>query len=159
MFKVHDRDSVVAAERTTASESTPSASPEAPPSTAAEHESPHEASRYDAGTGQGTISRMPTGETIDHPVLDGATETDEAQRSTENPFRGRRDPSLGEWNYSHAHAEEDDLENEPELRHKREAEEAAHANDLEPRHWYKYDPGREERNRLKRGDTGPTTAM
>ncbi|MHA3724082.1 hypothetical protein ACXR2T_09410 [Leucobacter sp. HY1910] len=112
-------------------------------------EAPHPASRYDAGTGQGTLFRMPQGDVIEHPVLDGATEGRAAQRATENPFRGHRDPAMGEWNYVHPHDHEDEVAYEPERRREREAEEAAHANDPEPRHWYKYDPFREERNREK----------
>lgn len=112
-------------------------------------EPPHAASRYDAGTGQGTISEIPSGKTLDHPVLDGSTESRVAQSSTQNPFRGHRDPALGEWNYSHAHDYDDDLANEPELRREYEAAIEAHANDLEPRRWYKYDPFRRDRNRMK----------
>lgn len=112
-------------------------------------EAPHPASAHDAGTGQGTLFRMPKGEVLDRPVLDGSTESSEAQRSTVNPFRGLKDPALGEWNYEYPHAHEDEVEYEPERRQVREAEEAAHADDPEPRHWYKYDPFREERNREK----------
>lgn len=112
-------------------------------------EPPHAASRFDAGTGQGTISRIPAGKTLDHPILDGSTESRVAQGFTENPFRGRRDPALGEWNYSHAHEYEDDLAHEPELRRKYDAFVLAHENDLEPRRWYKYDPFRRDRNRAK----------
>lgn len=123
-------------------------------------EPPHAASRYDAGTGQGTISRIPQGKTLDHPILDGATESKVSQSFTDNPFRGRRDPALREWNYSHAHDHDDDLVNEPELRRQHDAEVAAHANDYEPRHWYKYDPFRNERNRMRHmGDTDSKTAM
>lgn len=122
------------------------------------HDAPHPASRFDAGTGQGTYIRRPTGPLLEHPVLDGATESPAAQHATENPFRGHRDPAMGEWNYAHHAPHEDDMDYEPERRREREAEAAAHANDLEPRHWYKYDPFREERNRLKRGNADPSAA-
>lgn len=123
-------------------------------------EPPHAASRYDAGTGQGTISKLPHTKTLDHPILDGSTESKVSQSFTVNPFRGLRDPALREWNYSHAHDFEDDLSNEPRLRRQHDAEAAAHANDLEPRHWYKYDPFRKERNRMKlMGGTASNTAM
>ena len=54
---------------------------------------PHSASRYDAGTGQGTV-RNPHYEsrTLDHPVLDGATESPRSQAATMNPYRGYVDP-------------------------------------------------------------------
>lgn len=112
-------------------------------------EAPHGASRYDAGTGQGTLFTMPKGELLEHPVLDGSTENRRSQRATENPYRGRRDPALGEWNYAHANAPENDMKNEPLLKRIHEAEAAVHASEREPRHWYKYDPDRVERNRLK----------
>lgn len=139
MFKQHHRKVGAAAQRTPASQV----------SRMTRGEPPHAASRYDAGTGQGTISRMPEGKTLDHPVLDGSTESKVSQGFTENPFRGRRDPALGEWNYSHVHAHDDDLANEPELRRQYDADVTAHANDLEPRRWYKYDPFRRDRNRAK----------
>ena len=118
---------------------------ESPP----EMDQPHEASRYDAGTGQGTLFKVPHGDVLEHPVLDGATESSASQRATVNPFRGLRDPAQGEWNYAHPHDHENEVAYERERRRKREMEEAAHANDPEPRHWYKYDPFREERNRQK----------
>lgn len=62
-------------------------------------EEPHAASRFDAGTGQGTVSGPPPGETQDRPILDGSTEGGEAERGTVNPHRGRADPSLSEWDY------------------------------------------------------------
>ncbi|MBP1326180.1 hypothetical protein JOF28_001412 [Leucobacter exalbidus] len=67
------------------------------------HEPPHAASRFDAGTGQGTILKMPTGTKLEHPVLDGSTEGRVAQSATINPFRGLPDPALGEWRYGHEH--------------------------------------------------------
>lgn len=65
-----------------------------------DRETPHPASGTDAGTGQGTISEIPTGEgTLDHSILDGSTESAEAERTTDNPFRGVEDPALGEFAY------------------------------------------------------------
>lgn len=176
MFKLEDQRSADAAPHTPAANHTPEGVPGAGADGVGAdgvgaagaagrrtHESPHEASRFDAGTGQGTVSKLPGGKTLDHPVLDGATESGEAQRATLNPYRGRRDPALGEWNYSHDHAHEHELEYEPERRLERDADAAAHAGDIEPRHWYKYDPFREQRNRQKRaggeGGAGPTKAM
>lgn len=56
---------------------------------------PHPASRFDAGTGQGTVSgpRWDT-ELLEHPVLDGSTQSAEAEASVPNPYRGRNDPAL-----------------------------------------------------------------
>lgn len=160
MFKLHDQCSAAAAKRTPDSKSMGDASNEESPVVRdPSHEAPHPASRFDAGTGQGTLSEIPQGKTLDHPVLDGATESSAAQGATRNPFRGHRDPAMGEWNYSHAHEHEDEMDSEPERRREREADAARHANDLEPRHWYKYDPFREERNRMKGGGAGPAKAM
>lgn len=58
---------------------------------------PHKGSKFDAGTGQGTLDEMPSGDTLDRPVLDGSTESSTAQRETDNPFRGKADPALGEF--------------------------------------------------------------
>ena len=58
---------------------------------------PHKATKFDAGTGQGTLDEMPSGDTLDRPVLDGSTESSTAQRETDNPFRGMADPALGEF--------------------------------------------------------------
>lgn len=159
MFTLNDQSSAAAAKRTPVPKTDARETPVRRPS----EEAPHPASRFDAGTGQGTLFRMPKGEKLEHPVLDGATESRKAQRATENPFRGHRDPALGEWNYTRPHNHEDELAYEPERRRRREAEAAAHANDLEPRHWYKYDPFREERNRMKlrrkNGGADPEKAM
>ena len=58
------------------------------------HDQPHKADRIDAGTGQGTVSKHPEGETQDRPVLDGSTESAAAEASTDNPRRGMVDPGL-----------------------------------------------------------------
>lgn len=55
---------------------------------------PHPASRFDSGNGNGTILRSPTGATLDHPILDGATESWHAEHDVENPWRGVADPAL-----------------------------------------------------------------
>lgn len=55
---------------------------------------PHEATEHDAGDGQGTVTESPSGETLDHPVLDGSTMSDEAEREVDNPRRGMSDPGL-----------------------------------------------------------------
>lgn len=55
---------------------------------------PHEATRYDSGTGQGTVSGPPKGETQDRPILDGATQSQAEERAVENPRRGMEDPGL-----------------------------------------------------------------
>lgn len=153
MFKKHGRRSSAASIKVTTAARTKTSSATAAANSM--REAPHLATRYDAGTGQGTIMRIPKGKTLEHPILDGSTEGRSAQLHTVNPFRGRRDPALGEWNYTRDHAHEHDLMYEPERRRLREAIAAAHARDLEPRHWYKYDPFREERNRLKMGGAGP----
>ncbi|GAA1775888.1 hypothetical protein [Leucobacter iarius] len=56
---------------------------------------PHAATRHDAGTGQGTV-HDPHYEwsTLDHPVLDGSTESKRAQAKVENVYRGVEDPSF-----------------------------------------------------------------
>lgn len=56
---------------------------------------PRTASRFDAGTGQGTVSEPHYGDaTLDHPVLDGSTLGPEAERAVDNPWRGIVDPEL-----------------------------------------------------------------
>lgn len=55
---------------------------------------PHTATRFDAGTGQGTVSESHYGDkTLDHPVLDGSTMSPEAEASVPNPSRGESDPA------------------------------------------------------------------
>lgn len=55
---------------------------------------PHEASRYESGNGHGTVRRWPSDKTLEHPVLDGATGSSEAEHDVENPWRGLSDPGL-----------------------------------------------------------------
>lgn len=60
-----------------------------------QRDKPHPATRYDAGSGQGTVSGPPYGEaTQDRPVLDGSTMSPEAERAVDNPWRGIYDPEL-----------------------------------------------------------------
>ncbi len=54
----------------------------------------HAASRFDAGNGQGTISKWTEGKTLDHPVLDGSTQGWKAEHDVPNPWRGLEDPAL-----------------------------------------------------------------
>lgn len=58
------------------------------------YETPHPASRFDAGTGQGTISETPRhGDKLEHPILDGSTESFRFQATVPNPNRGDEDPA------------------------------------------------------------------
>lgn len=67
-------------------------------------DSPHAADGLDAGTGQGTVHDAHYGaRTLDHPVLDGSTETAGSQAKTENPYRGISDPALVHGHRHHAH--------------------------------------------------------
>ena len=55
---------------------------------------PHPASRYDAGTGQGTVTGPPYGAALqERPILDGSTESAESEASVPNPYRGVSDPA------------------------------------------------------------------
>ena len=59
------------------------------------HDRPHAASRFEASDGAGTVSGPPRGERLqEHPVLDGSTESAEAEASTPNPTRGMSDPAM-----------------------------------------------------------------
>lgn len=55
---------------------------------------PHEATEDDAGSGQGTVSGPPEGETQDRPILDGSTMSDEEEEKVEDPRKGMTDPAL-----------------------------------------------------------------
>lgn len=56
-------------------------------------EAPHKATRYDAGTGQGTSHGPPRGVAFqDRPVLDGSTQSYVVEHSVPNPTRGEDDP-------------------------------------------------------------------
>ncbi|MGO3148235.1 MAG: hypothetical protein ACTIJ6_11220 [Leucobacter sp.] len=54
----------------------------------------HVSSAHDAGNGHGTVRRWPPGKTLDHPVLDGSTQSWKSDHDTENPWRGLNDPGL-----------------------------------------------------------------
>lgn len=55
---------------------------------------PHGESAHEAANGEGTISHSRHGETLDHPVLDGSTESYVAEAEEQNPRRGMEDPGL-----------------------------------------------------------------
>ncbi|WP_449281279.1 hypothetical protein [Leucobacter sp.] len=58
-------------------------------------DAPHPATRFDAGTGQGTVTGPPHDiDHLDRPILDGSTMSDEAEASVPNPHRGQVDPAL-----------------------------------------------------------------
>lgn len=58
------------------------------------HFAEHEATDTEASNGEGTVSKSPKGETLKHPVLDGASLTDEEEKEVVNPWRGKEDPAL-----------------------------------------------------------------
>ena len=65
-----------------------------PPATSRYVEPTHAESRFDAGNGQGTITKWPEGKTLDHPLLDGSTQDWKAEHDVSNPWRGLDDPAL-----------------------------------------------------------------
>lgn len=57
-------------------------------------EPPHTASRFDAGTGQGTVTGPDYGEALqERPILDGSTQNDFTESTVPNPHRGQVDPA------------------------------------------------------------------
>lgn len=57
-------------------------------------EPPHVASRFDAGTGQGTVSGPPhEGKLQERPILDGSTQGRVTEATVPNPHRGQDDPA------------------------------------------------------------------
>lgn len=74
----------------------PAIDPDGQERLAEEHpDAPHEATRFDAGTGQGTVTGPPHDIAhLDRPILDGSTMSDEAEASVPNPHRGQVDPAL-----------------------------------------------------------------
>lgn len=58
------------------------------------HFEPHGATNTEASNGEGTVHESPKGETLDHPVMDGSTLSDEEEREVVNPRRGMEDPAL-----------------------------------------------------------------
>lgn len=75
--------------------SEPSIDPDSPRHLAEEiMDSPHGPTRYDAGTGRGTVSGPPYGEKFqDRPILDGSTQSAAFEASVPNPTRGQSDPA------------------------------------------------------------------
>lgn len=73
----------------------PEVDPDSGRRVAEEHpDPPHPASRFDAGTGQGTVTGPPTGSVFqERPILDGSTQSAEAEASVPNPYRGETDPA------------------------------------------------------------------
>ncbi|UOQ57145.1 hypothetical protein MUN78_16055 [Leucobacter allii] len=74
----------------------PDVDEDSPELEAAQHpEPPHPASRFDAGTGQGTVHGPPLdGGLLEHPILDGSTQHPGAEATVPNPYRGEDDPAL-----------------------------------------------------------------
>lgn len=57
-------------------------------------ETPHGPSRFDAGTGQGTVTGPPKhAEFQERPILDGSTQSGAVEASVPNPYRGHDDPA------------------------------------------------------------------
>lgn len=57
-------------------------------------DAPHGPSRFDAGTGQGTVDGPPAeAELQERPILDGSTMSADAEASVPNPYRGQTDPA------------------------------------------------------------------
>lgn len=55
---------------------------------------PHEATRFEAPNGQGTSDGPPYDQEFqERPVLDGASQSPEAEASVPNPYRGQADPA------------------------------------------------------------------
>jgi hypothetical protein len=73
----------------------PEVDPDSPRRVEQERPEPaHGASRFDAGTGQGTVSGPPYEyELQERPILDGSTMNPAAEASVPNPYRGQDDPS------------------------------------------------------------------
>lgn len=57
-------------------------------------DAPHDATRFEAPAGHGTADGPPYGQEFqERPVLDGSTQSDEAEASVPNPHRGQADPA------------------------------------------------------------------
>lgn len=57
-------------------------------------EPPHPATRFDAGTGQGTVTGPPHDSPLqERPILDGSTQNYFAEATVPNPNRGESDPA------------------------------------------------------------------
>ena len=74
----------------------PRIAPDSKKRLAEEHpDPPHAASRFEASDGAGTVSGPPHDRPLqEHPVLDGSTESAEAEATTPNPTRGLSDPAM-----------------------------------------------------------------
>lgn len=74
----------------------PTVDPDGQERLAEEHpDAPHPATRFDAGTGQGTVGGPPHDiDELERPILDGSTMSAEAEASVPNPHRGKIDPAL-----------------------------------------------------------------
>lgn len=58
-------------------------------------DAPHGPTRFDAGNGQGTVFGPPYGEDLqERPILDGSTQSDAAEATVPNPYRGETDPAM-----------------------------------------------------------------
>lgn len=56
---------------------------------------PHAASRFEASNGAGTVSSPPRDSgLLEHPILDGSTQSAYAEATVPNPHRGQVDPAL-----------------------------------------------------------------
>jgi len=56
---------------------------------------PHPSNEHEASNGAGTVHTPASGETLDHPVLDGSTEHyDEGEARDKNARFGEEDPGL-----------------------------------------------------------------
>lgn len=73
----------------------PEVDPDSQERIAEEHpDPPHAASRFDAGTGQGTVTGPPYDSDFqERPILDGSTQSPAAEASIPNPYRGETDPA------------------------------------------------------------------
>lgn len=60
----------------------------------ARNKKPHHADDTHASDGAGTVNTPLGGETLDHPILDGATEYYGQEEEGEDPRYGEEDPAL-----------------------------------------------------------------
>ncbi|WP_053352743.1 hypothetical protein [Leucobacter musarum] len=58
------------------------------------HTHPHPANEHEASNGGGTVHDFGSGETLDHPVLDGSTEDYGSEGQEKNPRYGQENPEL-----------------------------------------------------------------
>lgn len=55
---------------------------------------PHSPDKTHAGDGQGTTTSIHEEGTLERPILDGSSMTDEEEHDVDNPWRGLEDPAL-----------------------------------------------------------------